>query len=175
MNMNRVATVNEMRNLERAAVQAGITESQIMEKAGATIAAKIKGILKPLSGRKILVLVGPGNNGGDGLVLARHLARSGASVDVVLDRARSDDPKIDRAIAEWVRIHHFADIRLSSLAQTADVIIDCLLGIGSTPPLRGTPLAMIRESSVFPAFRIACDIPSGIDATTGVALSLIHI
>ena len=169
MNMNRVATVNEMRNLERAAVQAGITESQIMEKAGATIAAKIKGILKPLSGRKILVLVGPGNNGGDGLVLARHLARSGASVDVVLDRARSDDPKIDRAIAEWVRIHHFADIRLSSLAQTADVIIDCLLGIGSTPPLRGTPLAMIRESSVFPAFRIACDIPSGIDATTGVA------
>jgi NAD(P)H-hydrate epimerase len=169
MNMNQVATVNEMRNLERAAVQAGITESQIMEKAGATIASKITSMLKPLSGRKILILVGPGNNGGDGLVIARHLARSGASVDVVLDRARSNDPKIDRAIAEWVRIHHFDRIRLSSLAQTADVIVDCLLGIGSKPPLRGAPLAMLREASVFQAFRIACDVPSGIDATTGAA------
>ncbi|SVE51251.1 uncharacterized protein METZ01_LOCUS504105, partial [marine metagenome] len=169
MNVNQVVTVDEMRNLERAAAQAGLTESQIMEKAGTTIASEITSILRPMAGRKILVLVGPGNNGGDGLVIARHLARSGASVDAVLDRARSDDPKIDRATAEWVRIHHFAEIRLSNLARRADVIIDCLLGIGSKPPLRGIPLAMLHEASEFPAFRIACDIPSGIDATTGEA------
>ena len=169
MILNHVATTAEMRELERAAVEAGIAESQLMDDAGAAIAAEIVGMTAPLPGRKVLVLVGPGNNGGDGLVIARHLARAGASVDVVLARPLPDDRNLDLALAEWVRVHVFAEIRLPRLARDADLIVDCLLGIGSVPPLRGVLLEMLQQTADIPAFRVACDVPSGTDADTGAA------
>ncbi len=169
MILDHVASVAEMRSLERAAAEAGIAESQLMDLAGAAIAAEIIRAAAPLSGQKVLILVGPGNNGGDGLVIARRLARAGASVDVVLARPRSDDRNLDLALAEWVRVHDFAETRLSRLARHADIIVDCLLGIGSSPPLRGAVLEMLRQTAGHPALRVACDVPTGIDADGGAA------
>ena len=117
MNLHHVATVAEMRDLERAAIESGITEAQLMDDAGAAIAAEIVRASAPLPGQKVLVLVGPGNNGGDGLVIARHLAHVGASVDIVLARPRSDDRNLDLALAAWARVHDFAEIRLPILAR----------------------------------------------------------
>ncbi len=169
MNLHHVAAVSEMRGLERAAAKAGITEAQLMDDAGAAIATEIIRATAPLPGQKILILVGPGNNGGDGLVIARHLAHAGASVDIVLAQSRSDDRNLDLALAAWVRVHDFAEIRLPLIARNADIIVDCLLGISSRPPLRGVLLEMLQQTARVRAFRVACDVPTGIDADTGVA------
>ena len=169
MNLDHVATVAEMRALERAAIESGLTEAQLMDDAGAAIAAGIVRASSPLPGQKVLVLVGPGNNGGDGLVIARHLARVGASVDIVLARPRPDDRNLDLALAAWGRVHEFAEIRLPIIARNVDMIVDCLLGIGSRPPLQGVLLEMLQQIAGIQAFRVACDVPTGIDADTGVA------
>ncbi len=169
MNLDHVATVAEMRDLERAATESGISEALLMDEAGAAIAAEIVRASAPLPGQKVLVLVGPGNNGGDGLVIARHLARSGASVHIVLARPRTDDRNLHLALAAWARIHDFAEIRLPILVRNVDMIVDCLLGIGSRPPLRGVLLDMLQQTAGIQAFRVACDVPTGIDADTGVA------
>ena len=166
---DHIATVAEMRGLERAALEAGTPEAQLMDDAGAAIAAVIAREAPAGPGRRVLVLVGPGNNGGDGLVIARHLARGGAAVEVVLARPRVDDRNLELARAEWVRVHDFAEVRLRRLALRADVIVDCLLGIGSEPPLRGVLLEMLQQIAGVPALRVACDIASGIDADTGAA------
>ncbi|MDP6508684.1 MAG: NAD(P)H-hydrate dehydratase [Chloroflexota bacterium] len=164
-----LATVAEMRALEAAAIAAGTPEPQLMENAGAAIAREILGALGAAGGRRVLVLVGPGNNGGDGLVIARYLAWAGASVDVVLERPRDGDQNLELARAEWVRVHEFGAVRLERLAQRADAIVDCLLGIGSTPPLRGGVLAMLQATAGYGTLRVACDLASGIDADSGAA------
>jgi ADP-dependent NAD(P)H-hydrate dehydratase / NAD(P)H-hydrate epimerase len=169
MNGGYLASVAEMRALEAAAIAAGTPEPQLMENAGAAIAREILGALGEAAGRRVLVLVGPGNNGGDGLVIARHLARAGASVDVVLERPRDGDRNLELARAEWVRVHEFGTVRLERLARRADAIVDCLLGIGSGPPLRGGVLSMLQATAGYGALRVACDVASGIDADTGAA------
>ena len=164
-----LVTVAEMRALEAAAIAASIPEPQLMENASAAIAAQILGALGAAQGRRALVLVGPGNNGGDGLAIARHLARAGASVDVVLERPRDGDRNLELARTEWVRVHEFGAVRLERLARHADAIVDCLLGIGSCPPLRGGVSAMLQATAGYGALRVACDVASGIDADTGAA------
>ncbi|MCK4362967.1 MAG: bifunctional ADP-dependent NAD(P)H-hydrate dehydratase/NAD(P)H-hydrate epimerase, partial [Dehalococcoidia bacterium] len=69
----KVLTTNEMREIERGAAEQGLPNEVLMENAGLAIAQQVKGWLGSAVGQQILVLVGPGNNGGDGLVAARHL------------------------------------------------------------------------------------------------------
>ncbi len=76
----KLVTAAEMRRLEQAAVAAGSSEAQLMEEAGLAVAQEAWMLLGTLEGRRIVVLAGPGNNGGDGLVAGRQLASWGAEV-----------------------------------------------------------------------------------------------
>lgn len=81
-----VVTTEQMRRLEQAAVDAGATWSDLMEQAGWGVAQAILQRLGDAKGQHVLVLVGPGNNGGDGLVVARHLHDAGAHVGLYIWR-----------------------------------------------------------------------------------------
>ena len=129
--------------------------------------------------RRILVLAGPGNNGGDGLVAARHLKDWGADVIVYLLKPRKEDDSvykqaIERGIPIIVEGEEDADKRLSDAMSGAELVIDALLGAGSSRAIE-SPLAdvldMLRDARAnrLPPRLIAADIPTGVDADTGAA------
>lgn len=139
----KVVTVAQMRAIEAASDAAGHTYAAMMERAGQAVARALMA-RQDVRKKRVLVLVGPGNNGGDGLVAARYLAQAGAEVACYLTRPR--DPQSDENFRLLQELRVFctdADAdpdfrRLRQLAASADVVIDALLGTGATPPLKGT-------------------------------------
>src|SRR6476660_8204842 len=94
---SKLVTTAEMRALEQAAVDSGATWPGLMEQAGWGVAQAAMQLLGDAAGKRVLVLVGPGNNGGDGLVVARHLHDAGADVTLYLwRRATQEDPNGQR-------------------------------------------------------------------------------
>ncbi|MDE2903387.1 MAG: NAD(P)H-hydrate dehydratase [Chloroflexota bacterium] len=164
----RVVDVAEMRALE-AQAPPGVN---LMQNAGQAIAAAILRRAGSQGGKSVVVLVGPGDNGGDVLIAAAHLAAAGARVTAWASRERPDDSLVTAATARGVRWRVWAGNRrpLSRDVRQARCLVDGLLGIGSSPPLRG-PIADILASlpRVAGQIRIAVDIPSGIDSDTGAA------
>ncbi|MFW6174278.1 MAG: NAD(P)H-hydrate dehydratase [Chloroflexota bacterium] len=174
----KIVNVDQMRELESACVEAGVSLDTLMENAGFAVADAVRRRISPARGKRVLVLIGRGNNGGDGLVAARHLAHWGADVTAYLCLGRpEDDPKLERARAAGVTVGS-ADSndgceRVRVLAMQADAVIDGVLGTG-----RGRPIdSPLREQ--FRAVREACDaspgrpvifaldLPSGLNADTG--------
>lgn len=164
-------TGTQMRALERAAIASGAASgAALMERAGAGIAAAIR-TRWPVPGR-VLVICGPGNNGGDGYVAARHLA--GAGWDVRLHRvgtAGSADSDAGRARAGWLAAG--GDERACP-PEGADfagnpVVVDALFGTGLSRPPAGEMLAAIEAMHRFtaPGRLVAVDILSGICADSG--------
>ena len=86
----KVVTVAEMQALEAASEIAGVSTDTLMENAGLACAQQIRECMGGVAGRRVVVLVGPGNNGADGFVVARHLARWGAEVCCYIVRGRPD-------------------------------------------------------------------------------------
>ena len=148
----RILSVTEMKAIESAADAAGHSYEAMMALAGSGLAMAIRQRLT-LQGKRVLVLVGPGNNGGDGLVAARHLRKNGASVAAYLTRARdSESDKVFRMAREQdVDIYLAGDDTdqkaLRALVSQADVIIDALLGTGAHPPLTGTVADVVTAVS----------------------------
>ena len=166
----RVCTISEMRRLEAAAVGAGIAEGRLMENAGAAVFREISAAANGLPGKSAVILAGPGDNGGDGMVIARHLARARALVTVVLSRPRESDPLVDAAAEAGARLVVFSDGVARRCAASSDIVVDCLLGIGSSPPLRGEVERILKEvHGLKGPLRVACDVASGTDADTGAA------
>ncbi len=188
----RVLSIAEMRALEAAAHATGHTYAQMMELAGQNVARALLERL-PVKGRRVLVLIGPGNNGGDGLVAARYLQNAGAKVTAYLTRPRTaeDDPVFKQTVECGVTIlSHEEDEtcrELRRLVAQTRVLVDGLLGTGAHPPLR-SPLAEILHATQGaltakrhpltslnrapePArphpFIVAIDGPSGMDFDTG--------
>ena len=175
----KIVTPAEMAQLEQGSEAFGISTDDLMENAGLAIAREVRKALGGIAGRRILVLVGPGNNGGDGLVAARHLARWGASATVYLAASRpDDDPKLQMALSEGVHsINVTNDVSLTELQHllaSSNVVIDAILGTGRSRPISG-PLAdvmkhvshnsrLAREKR--PVY-IAVDVPTGVDAASG--------
>jgi hydroxyethylthiazole kinase-like uncharacterized protein yjeF len=150
----KIVTVDEMRQIEADADAAGHSYAAMMEQAGRATAEAIAA-RRDVSNRKVLVLVGPGNNGGDGLVAARYLAEIHACVTCYLLKSR--DPAQDRNLRQ-VR-ERGIEIRLAGededrselerLVSQAHVVVDALLGTGTRLPLRGTLaeiLAVVGQS-----------------------------
>jgi NAD(P)H-hydrate epimerase len=173
----KLVTATEMRLLEKRAVESGISLPDLMQNAGKAVAEEISGIFEPISGKRVLVLIGPGNNGGDGLVAARQLKDAGALVDVYLVSPR--DPN-DSVLAESVKsglspIESSADVgfkRLIEFLAEADIVLDAVFGTGLTRPIQGAPAAVLALVAEARAERpemavVALDLPSGLDADTG--------
>ncbi|MGD8967492.1 MAG: NAD(P)H-hydrate epimerase, partial [Anaerolineae bacterium] len=138
----KVVTVEQMQRIEADSDAAGHSYAAMMEQAGRSV-AEIIGARTGVQDRQVLVLVGPGNNGGDGLVAARYLSEAGALVTCYLYRDRN--PAADenfRTVLEGRVRAALADEddawqRLRDLTGQADVLIDALLGTGTRLPLRG--------------------------------------
>ena len=172
----KLVNTESMRRLEADAVAIGLDEPTLMELAGYNIAAILRGKGRLEPGARVVILAGSGKNGGDGLVAAYHLYRAGMQPHVYLTRARSHDVNLTRiqAIDIPVAVHGEGDSvrQLDGWLANADCVLDALLGIGATPPLRGVVLEILTalDGSVAPdALRVAIDIPSGINADTGEA------
>ena len=146
----KVVSVDQMRDIEAASDAAGHSYAAMMELAGRAVADAAMARLAR-AGEQVLVLVGPGHNGGDGLVAARIVAAAGAEVVCYLVQPR--DPETDdvygQVAARDIPIVHASEDAgwgtLRQLAATADVIVDAVLGTGTRLPLRGRPAEMLAE------------------------------
>jgi len=167
----RLATVAEMQAAER---DSGVPVAQLMENAGLAVAQEAWLLLGELAERPIVVLCGPGNNGGDGLVAARHLKDWGANVSVVLLTSRGEDDANLAALIEReapIVVHGEGDA-VAALLAGADLVVDALLGTGRARPIEGQLadlLDSLREtrSRRLPPRLLAVDLPTGVDPDTG--------
>ena len=172
-----VVTVAEMQALEAASEAAGVSTDTLMENAGLACARRIRERMGGAAGRLALVLVGPGNNGADGLVIARHLRRWGAEVCCYVVRGRPPvDPKLAGAQAGDVTVIDAAgDAGLPTLHRMlgrCHAVVDAILGAGRYRPLQGVvadaAAAVNRTRLARPALPvIAVDLPTGVNPDTG--------
>ncbi len=153
MNPSVIFSRAQMLAAEQRAVSVGTPLSELMERAGAAVAQQIQ---QRFSRRPVVVWCGPGNNGGDGYVAARHLREAGWDVRVeALDAPSSD--LAQAAAAQWL-----GDVRpLDPKAGAADALyVDALFGAGLARPLAGPALAAARLSKSQTV--VAIDLPSGL-------------
>ena len=164
--MIELLTNAEMAQADRRTIANGVPGVQLMEQAGSAVADAV--MARERAGSRVIVVAGPGNNGGDGFVAARLLAQRGYAVEVTLvgELARL---KGDAALAakRWTGPVSTADP--ASLAG-AQVIIDALFGAGLDRPVEGLPRTMIEALNAQPAPVIAVDLPSGINGTSGAIM-----
>lgn len=169
----KIVTAAQMTAIEQAAIRAGVTADTLMENAGLAVAQAARAELNgAVAGARIAVLIGPGNNGADGLVAARHLRRWGAETVCCLLTPRPDpDPKLDLARQYGVAIVTGPD-GLEPLLRRAQLVLDAVLGTGRSRPLTGPirdAVLRLRQTRNLPQppLLLALDLPTGLNADTG--------
>jgi ADP-dependent NAD(P)H-hydrate dehydratase / NAD(P)H-hydrate epimerase len=161
--MRPILSAERMRTAEQAAIDEGISVEQLMERAGAALAEAAYRFSGP---EPTLVIVGPGNNGGDGYVAARHLKARGVEVRV----AAMTEPKSDAA--KWGRSKWAGDVEpLSDRTLPAPLIVDALFGTGLKHGLEITVSEQFSRLCNAAKIKVACDVPSGVESDTGAELS----
>jgi len=172
----KILTAEQMRQTDRACIEAGTPASVLMENAGKRVAEETQTYLKKLAGQRILCLTGAGNNGGDGLVAARYLRDWGAEVSVYLCSQRAADDENLKLVREnnitCVEAANDADFaQFDGLLKPATCVIDALLGTGRMRPLEGVFKQVLEKVNKEKEKRniaiIAVDLPSGMDADSG--------
>jgi hydroxyethylthiazole kinase-like uncharacterized protein yjeF len=174
----KILTANQMRQLEESCAKIGLSTDTLMENAGKAVAEEVRRILGSVDQRHILFLIGPGNNGGDGLVAARHLHDWGAGVTVyLLGRRAADDPNLKLVRKRGISCVEAAkDEGMSQFNESlasASAVIDALFGTGTARPFSGLILSALdrvnKARKKRPKWRIiALDLPSGLNADSGV-------
>ncbi len=170
-------SVNQMREIDRHTIEdIGILSIVLMENAGRTVAETI--LKRFPRAKKVAIFCGGGNNGGDGLVCARYLFHKNKSVNIFLLKnpdELSDDTKTNYEIVKKLKIKYqkieTEDIKkLSQKLKNYDLIVDALLGTGTKGKIKGiySYVISLMNSSGKPI--VAVDIPSGLDADTGLSL-----
>jgi NAD(P)H-hydrate epimerase len=174
---------DEVRGIDaRAARELGMPTVILMENAGRGAAAWLRDLGLSATAR-VLILCGPGNNGGDGAVVARHLDLRGISVQVVwftrADRLRGDAALQYQVLARsgfdqtcWDDEAAVTPERLDALTAGADWLVDALLGTGLTRPVEGVLETVIEAINRSGKPVLALDLPSGLDADTGRPLGV---
>jgi hydroxyethylthiazole kinase-like uncharacterized protein yjeF len=164
--MLELLTTAEMTEADRLTIAGGVPGIELMERAGLAVADAA--VARP--GRHVLIVAGPGNNGGDGFVAARVLAERGCSVRVsfVGDQSRL---KGDAAIAAGRWSGPVEQATPASLAE-CDLIIDALFGAGLDRAVEGLPAAIIEATNASGVPVIAIDLPSGVNGTTGAVMGV---
>ena len=175
----KIVTVDQMRRLEEACSSDGLATDTLMERAGLGVAGEARRWLGAVAGHRVLALAGPGNNGGDGLVAARHLQRWGAVVTAYLVLPRQPgDPKLRQALDAGVRpVSSQDDPRMDALERElgrSSLVMDAVLGTGRSRPLKGAVrevmLRLIAARERRPDLTVmALELPTGMDADTGLA------
>jgi len=164
-------TVKQMMQIENNGHQMGFLKKFMMENAGA---AAVKNLIKKfndISSKSIIIFAGLGNNGGDALVMARHLSGYGVTVTVVL----LGDPekiKTEESQWNWKLLEKMQSVKLmtgtnSNFDFMSDIIIDGILGTGISGEIREPYASAINFINNSKAFKLAVDVPSGLDPDTG--------
>ena len=152
----------EMSEADRLTVVAGSSVSQLMENAGRGVAEEVK---RRWSARRVTVLCGPGNNGGDGFVAARHLADAGWDVRVALLGSRERLKAEARYYASELR--RTIEALSPAAIDDAELIVDAIFGAGLSRPLEGPVKDTLAAATARSIPIVAVDIPSGVNGDTG--------
>ena len=173
----------DVHSLDQNSKWLGVPPIILMENAGRSVADVIQQELPLPKFKKVVIVAGTGNNGGDGFVSARHLASFGYSVSVVL-LGRHSNIRSDEAKTNWERLTKmFLTVRLIEVKDSsnlnplrnelekADIVVDAILGIGSSGSPRGLygeAIKLIDKAKKEKNFKlVSIDIPSGLDVKTG--------
>lgn len=175
----KLVTVAQMREIEKEADANGLTYAEMMENAGHGLAEIVNEVAFIDDWEEVLGLVGPGNNGGDTLVALTHLVESGWHSRAYVVKRKKKDELVARFIEAGGEVT-FADTdkdlsALDMCFESADILLDGLLGTGIKLPLKAE-IASVLEQSLFimaeleePPYIIAVDCPSGVDCDSGEA------
>jgi NAD(P)H-hydrate epimerase len=170
-----VLTAMEMRACDRRTVeQSNISWQSLMGNAGSAVASFI--LREFPRTHRIIVLCGKGNNGGDGMVAARHLDAGGRQVGIVLlaqpdqltDGARGAYEALPQALRESVLVvtaeEQVSSSAFDSCCGGAELLLDAIFGTGFHPPLRGLAAAIRKQISSYPSAVVSVDLPTGWDS-----------
>ena len=162
MSASQVLTVAQMQAAEQALIDAGTSVDELMQIAGKGGADWVWGIA---GGRPVTVLCGPGNNGGDGYVIAESLRQRGLEVQVVAPIApKTDAARNARRAYKGVSLSSGKDAK-------GHVLVDCLFGSGLTRALTGEHELMLLDLANRHPLRVAVDLPSGVESDSGALLN----
>jgi hydroxyethylthiazole kinase-like uncharacterized protein yjeF len=161
VSLAQVLTASQMRAAEQVLFDAGLPVIDLMERAAGGAAEWIRRVA---AGRAVTVLCGPGNNGGDGYVIARRLREAGNRVTLIAPRPPAT-PTAQEARRRWGGpvAEHDAGIG-------GDVFVDCLFGAGLARPLSDADAALLRGLAAPHRYRVAIDLPSGVASDDGAVL-----
>ncbi len=161
---HEILTAAEMGRADRLAIAAGVTGLTLMENAGHAVANAVRALSGPSA--RILVLCGPGNNGGDGFVAARHLATDRQVRLALLGEPGALKGDAAAMAARWAGPVEQAE---PDSVKNADLVVDALFGAGLNRPLDGAAASLIEAINGSGLPIVAVDVPSGLDGTTGRA------
>ncbi|MFU8899910.1 MAG: NAD(P)H-hydrate epimerase, partial [Roseinatronobacter sp.] len=153
MSAAQILTAAQMRAAEQALFDSGTSIEDLMETAAGGAAEWVRRIA---AGRGITVICGPGNNGGDGYVIARRLREAGNDVQVIAPFAPATNAARN-ARARWG-----GDVAANAdKSASKAVLVDCLFGSGLARPLSDAHAALLRDLAAVHPIRVAVDLPSG--------------
>jgi len=163
-----------MMQIEENGHQMGFLRKFMMENAGAGATKRLVEKFGDVKSKNVLVFAGLGNNGGDGLVIARHLAGHGSSVTVFL-LGEPDNIRSEECSWNWNLLEKMKSIKLLTGGNFEplnnldkfDIIIDGILGTGISGEIREPQASAIICINKSNAFKLAVDVPSGVDPDTG--------
>lgn len=159
-------TPKQMSCCEIKSEKYGVSLSTLMDNAGGQLAEKIKDIGYRQFKRRVLFLCGNGNNGGDGFVAAKILAQSGFEVSVML---LCGEPKTDLAKSAFEAMPDKVEVCKNADFDSFDIICDCVFGTGFRGSLPTEISEIFGRVNNSDCIKIACDLPSGVNALTGEA------
>jgi NAD(P)H-hydrate epimerase len=166
-------TVKQMMQIEENGHQMGFFRKLMMENAGAATTRHIVERFPDLKSKKVMVFAGLGNNGGDAFVVARHLTGFGCQPTVIL-LGHPDKIKTEEARTNWKILEKMNSVNLvlasetSGLINSTEIIIDGILGTGISGTIREPYSSAIDVINQSHAFKVAVDVPSGLDPDTGL-------
>lgn len=171
----RIAAAEEMRGLDASAIQdRKIPSILLMERAAEGLFTACLSLLGSVEGKQAVVLAGSGNNGGDGLAVARLLQESGVQMHALLvgrrEKMTEDCREMARRLADCgvaLEAYDPASEQQQRLIFGADLLVDAIFGIGLHSEVRGAAAQAIRAMNASPAPVVAADISSGVEADTG--------
>ena len=166
-------TVKQMMQIEENGHQMGFLRKFMMENAGAVSVKRLLEKFGDIKSKNVLVFAGLGNNGGDGLVIARHLSGYGSNVTIFL-LGEPDNIRSEECSWNWNLLEKMKSIKLLTGGSLDDlnnlefdIIIDGILGTGISGEIREPQSSAITFINKSNAFKLTVDVPSGVDPDTG--------
>ena len=164
-------SVDQMYQIENKGHDMGFLKKFMMENAGAAAVRRLVEKTGSVDSKNIVIFVGLGNNGGDGLVMARHLAGHSANVTVML-LGTPDKIKTEESNWNWSILEKMPSVKLISgdsinFDFSPDILVDAILGTGITGEIREPYASAINYINETKCYKFAVDVPSGLDPQTG--------